>query len=275
MENVKKKQPAGLLPVRSGDKAVPSQLPSRESFIPRDCPLPATVACAVCLPTNLVRLPRTPVARFCHAVRDGQSLVRPFWNPVPARCNAIPAFCDLIRAFWSAIPRFWNEIRAFCDDVRVFWNAIQTQMNPVFNHLHDNRRFSAVLSGMRRVRCGLRVRVGVPNPLRAGDKVCLTFALIPAFSPGEKENCSPSYSKTCEWIGRVAIKPSADGQKLFPLLGERVRVREVVTHFWSAVFDCLAPLKTAKNPIAAKERKTWPRASDLPPLNFQTSTCNL
>jgi hypothetical protein len=62
MENVKKKQPAGLLPVRSGDKAVPSQLPSRESFIPRDRPLPATVACAACLPTNLVRLPRTPIS---------------------------------------------------------------------------------------------------------------------------------------------------------------------------------------------------------------------
>ncbi len=35
MENVKKKQPAGLLPVRSGEKAVPSRLPSRGGFLAR------------------------------------------------------------------------------------------------------------------------------------------------------------------------------------------------------------------------------------------------
>ena len=168
MENVKKKQPAGLLPVRSGDKAVPSQLPSRESFIPRDCPLPATVACAVCLPTNLVRLPRTPVARFCHAVRDGQSLVRPFWNPVPARCHAIPAFCDLIRAFWSAIPRFWNEIphfwneiRAFCDDGPRLLECYPDSDEPCFQSL---TRQSPVL------RCFEWNEAGKVRPTSAGGR---------------------------------------------------------------------------------------------------------
>ncbi len=147
MENVKEKQHAGLLPVRSGDKAVPSQLPSRESFVPRGCPLPAAVACAACLPTNLVRLPRTPVARFCQvtarfcrAVRGGQSAVAHFCNPVAPRCKTMPAFCDLIWDFWTAIARFWSDIGPFCADVRVFWNVIARPMTPVFNHLHENRR---------------------------------------------------------------------------------------------------------------------------------------
>ncbi len=138
MENVNGKQHAGLLPVRSGDKAIPSQLPSRESFAPRGCPLPATVASAVCRPTNLVRVSRTPVARFCRAVSGGQSLVPLFWNPVPARCNAVSAFCDLIRGCWSAIPRFWNVIRVFCADIRVFWNVIRLPISLIFNHLRKN-----------------------------------------------------------------------------------------------------------------------------------------
>jgi len=59
---------------------------------------------------------------------------------------------------------------------------------------------------------------------------CSTLALIPAFSPGKKENGSPLHSNTCAWIGRVVIKLSAPGRELFPLLGESDRVREVVPH---------------------------------------------
>ena len=143
MKDVKGKQHAGLVPVRSGDKAVPSQLPSREGFVPSGGPLRATVAGTVGFPPVLVRLPRTPAARFCRAVRGRQNLVPRFWNPVPARWNAIRAFWGGVRLFWSAVSGFWNEIPAFCDDIRVFWNSLQLPMNLVFNHLHANRRKSA------------------------------------------------------------------------------------------------------------------------------------
>ena len=69
--------------------------------------------------------------------------------------------------------------------------------------------------------CGLRMLVVVPKHLLAENKVASTLALIPAFSPGEKENRSPSHSKTCDWVGRVAIVQPADGRRLIPPLRER------------------------------------------------------
>ena len=59
-------------------------------------------------------------------------------------------------------------------------------------------------------------------------KVSLTLALIPAFSPEEKENRSPLHPKTRDWIGHAVFDESGDEQNAFPLLGERVRVREDV-----------------------------------------------
>jgi len=53
---------------------------------------------------------------------------------------------------------------------------------------------------------GLRVLVAGRQHLRIENKVCLTLALIPTFSPEEKENRSPSHRKTCDWIDWTVIE---------------------------------------------------------------------
>jgi len=80
--------------------------------------------------------------------------------------------------------------------------------------------------------------------LQLGNRIFLTHALLPAFSPGEKENYWPFRAKTCDWAGLVTIELSADGQTLFPLLGERVRVRAVVARFAGALAN--PPQRIAK-----------------------------
>ena len=59
---------------------------------------------------------------------------------------------------------------------------------------------------MGKVERGVRVRVAVRQHLRIENKVCLTLALIPAFSPEEKENRLPSHRKTCDWIDWTVIE---------------------------------------------------------------------
>ncbi len=53
-------------------------------------------------------------------------------------------------------------------------------------------------------------------------------------SPGEKENHSPASANTCGCTGPEILEQSDARQWLSPLLGERVRVRAVVTHFSGA-----------------------------------------
>jgi hypothetical protein len=56
----------------------------------------------------------------------------------------------------------------------------------------------------------------------------------PGLLPKEKENNPPRLAKTCDCIGLMIIQVSRDARMLFPLLGERVRVRADVStnHFW-------------------------------------------
>ena len=84
---------------------------------------------------------------------------------------------------------------------------------------------------MRRVRCGLRMRMVGARHRRAGNKVDSTLALIPAFSPRRRRIVRRFLGMSGGRIGRKRVERSEHEQKLFPLRGERVRVREVVTHF--------------------------------------------
>ena len=222
-------QHAGLLPRRSGDRTVPSQLPSRKSLVPRGCPLPATVARTVslprqfqnpvgaevtrlifkrfhrlltlsptvlklALPMNLVRLPHTPIAQFCHAVFDGQPLVPLFWNPVQARRNVIRVFRSIVRLCCGAVSGFWNDIQALCVDVRVFWNAIPHPMNPVFNDLREppvERPLQAAAGGLGASGGGLGAQPSGCCQVRSSE--CATN--LPSGPAGQKsqqrERCVP------------------------------------------------------------------------------------
>jgi hypothetical protein len=56
----------------------------------------------------------------------------------------------------------------------------------------------------------------------------LTLALIPAFSPGEKEIVRRFLGMSCGGAGRCGVELTGRGQRQFPLLGERARVRDGV-----------------------------------------------
>jgi hypothetical protein len=53
----------------------------------------------------------------------------------------------------------------------------------------------------------------------------IAFPLIPAFSLGEKENWFQRLEISRDWVGRMCNRMRKKLRRLFPLLGERVRVR--------------------------------------------------
>src|SRR5450759_5083693 len=55
-----------------------------------------------------------------------------------------------------------------------------------------------------------------------------TLALIPAFSPGEKENHSPRFWNVVQLDWPDNLPPTGNLAPVCPLLGERKQVREVV-----------------------------------------------
>jgi len=64
----------------------------------------------------------------------------------------------------------------------------------------------------------------------------VTTALTPALSSEERENLAPRHSQTCGWVGRTDESNFNGSQRLFPLLGERVRVRAGLAPFENEVF---------------------------------------
>jgi hypothetical protein len=67
--------------------------------------------------------------------------------------------------------------------------------------------------------------------LKAKNWFVILSALIPAFSSGEKENFYRLFKFSCDGIGRMVSRKNYGGRWLFPLLGERVRVRADVPSF--------------------------------------------
>ena len=61
------------------------------------------------------------------------------------------------------------------------------------------------------------------------------FVFSPALSLGERENCSPSLREIERGAFRTVVHKIEARRSLFPLLGERVRVRAGFKHTFSTL----------------------------------------